>query len=463
MQTAAASNRGRLALPLWHETYAAPLAPTSRREMKAHGWDAVDVVFVTGDAYVDHPSFAMAILRRVLEQAGFRVAILSQPDWHICEPWRQFGRPRLFFADQRRQHGLDDQPLHRQQKSPQRRRLFPRRPHRLAPRPGHAALLPSGTRSVSRRAGHCRRRRGLACVGWPITITGATPSAGRSCSTRRPTSSSTAWASKPSSRSRTDWPAGKTVKDLRDLRGVAYALGAKEIRCDCALRSIARVSELASGRRPVRPTKRSRPTRRLRRSHATDPRQHEPVQRRRRWSSIMTARPSSSLRRRLPLTQDEMDRIYDLPYTRRPHPSYTRTDPGVGDDQGLGHDHARLLRRLHLLLDHGAPGPHHPVALPGIVLNEVRKMAADPEFKGVVSDIGGPTANMYQMRCTRPEVEAKCKRLSCVHPTICKLLGTDHGPLDRADEGAPARSRASARSSSPPASAWTWPSCLPST
>ena len=63
------------------------------------------------------------------------------------------------------------------------------------------------------------------------------------------------------------------------------------------------------------------------------------------------------------------------------------------------------------------------------MLDEVRKMAADPEFKGVVSDIGGPTANMYQMRCTRPEVEAKCKRLSCVHPTICKLLGTDHGPL----------------------------------
>ena len=56
-------------------------------------------------------------------------------------------------------------------------------------------------------------------------------------------------------------------------------------------------------------------------------------------------------------------------------------------------------------------------------------MAADPEFNGVISDIGGPTANMYQMRCTRPEVEAKCKRLSCVHPTICKLLGTDHGPL----------------------------------
>src|SRR4051812_24126893 len=88
----------RLPLPLWHEQYAAPLAPTTRAEMAARGWDAVDVVFVTGDAYIDHPSFAMAILHRVLERAGYRVAILSQPDWHSCEPWRQFGRPRLFFG-----------------------------------------------------------------------------------------------------------------------------------------------------------------------------------------------------------------------------------------------------------------------------------------------------------------------------------------------------------------------------
>src|SRR6516225_3694570 len=88
----------RLSLPLWNERYAAPLAPMSGKEMRARGWDYVDVVFVTGDAYVDHPSFAMAILTRVLEAAGFRVAVLSQPDWHSCVPWRQFGRPRLFFG-----------------------------------------------------------------------------------------------------------------------------------------------------------------------------------------------------------------------------------------------------------------------------------------------------------------------------------------------------------------------------
>src|SRR6059058_6106939 len=87
-----------LSLPMWHESYAVPPLPMTRQEMTARGWQEVDVVFVTGDGYVDHPSFAMAILTRTLEAAGFRVAVLSQPDWHSCEPWRQFGRPRLFFG-----------------------------------------------------------------------------------------------------------------------------------------------------------------------------------------------------------------------------------------------------------------------------------------------------------------------------------------------------------------------------
>ena len=103
--TSAAPATGRRSLTLLQDAPptrpdrpAGPPAPMTRREMEQRGWNEVDVVFVTGDAYVDHPSFAMAILHRVLEAAGFRVAMLSQPDWHSCEPWRQFGRPRLFFA-----------------------------------------------------------------------------------------------------------------------------------------------------------------------------------------------------------------------------------------------------------------------------------------------------------------------------------------------------------------------------
>jgi uncharacterized radical SAM protein YgiQ len=131
----------------------------------------------------------------------------------------------------------------------------------------------------------------------------------------------------------------------------------------------------------------------------------------------------------LPIADAEMDKIYDLPYTRRAHPSYKEPVPAYE----MIKDSVTLMRGCFGGCTFCSITAHQGRIIQSrskeSVLNEVRKMAADPEFKGVVSDIGGPTANMYQMRCTRPEVEAKCKRLSCVHPTICKLLGTDHGPL----------------------------------
>jgi uncharacterized radical SAM protein YgiQ len=131
----------------------------------------------------------------------------------------------------------------------------------------------------------------------------------------------------------------------------------------------------------------------------------------------------------LPLSQEEMDRVYDLPYTRRPHPSYREPIPAFE----MIKDSVTLMRGCFGGCTFCSITAHQGRIIQSrsqeSVLKEVRQMAADPSFSGVISDIGGPTANMYQMRCTRPEVEAKCKRLSCVHPTICKLLGTDHGPL----------------------------------
>src|SRR3989440_868995 len=124
-----------------------------------------------------------------------------------------------------------------------------------------------------------------------------------------------------------------------------------------------------------------------------------------------------------------MDCVYDLPYTRRPHPAYTEPIPAYE----MIKDSVTLMRGCFGGCTFCSITAHQGRIIQSrsqhSVLKEVRGMAANPEFKGVISDIGGPTANMYQMRCTRPEVEAKCKRLSCVHPTICKLLGTDHGPL----------------------------------
>ena len=169
--------------------------PRTRAEMLARGWDEVDVVFVTGDAYVDHPSFANGLIARLLEAAGFRVAVLAQPDWQQLRALAAVRPAAALLRRLGRQHGLDDQPLHGQPEGPQRRRLFART--------ARSAGGPTGPRSPT-ASGRARRFPGVPVVaggveaasgGWPTTTTGATPSAARSSSTRRPTSSSSAWAS----------------------------------------------------------------------------------------------------------------------------------------------------------------------------------------------------------------------------------------------------------------------------
>ena len=130
-----------------------------------------------------------------------------------------------------------------------------------------------------------------------------------------------------------------------------------------------------------------------------------------------------------PVSQAVMDAVYDLPYTRRPHPSYREPVPA----HDMIKDSVTIMRGCFGGCTFCSITAHQGRIIQSrskqSVLSEVQAMAADKDFKGVISDIGGPTANMYEMKCTRPEVEARCRRQSCVHPTICKLLGTDHGPL----------------------------------
>src|SRR4051794_8020677 len=226
---------GRLSLPLCATDVSslAPaqqrgeFAPMSRQEMAARGWDEVDVVFVTGDAYIDHPSFAMAILHRVLEQAGFRVAMLSQPDWHSCEPWRQFGRPRLFYAISA---GNMDSMINHYTANKKVRNDDAYSPGgRIGLRPDRATLpychrareafpgvpvIAGGVEASLRRLAHydywsdtVRRSILLDCkadlVVYGMGETLITEIARRLA-------------------------AGESVRDLRDLRGVAYVLGARE-------------------------------------------------------------------------------------------------------------------------------------------------------------------------------------------------------------------------------------------
>ncbi len=452
----------RLPLPLWTERHAAPPLPMSRAEMDARGWDAVDVVFVTGDAYVDHPSFAMAILGRVLEAEGFRVAMLSQPDWRSCEPWRQFGRPRLFFAVSA---GNMDSMINHYTANRKVRNDDAYSPGgRIGLRPDRATLP------------YCHRAR-EAFPGVPVIAGGVEASLRRlahydywSDSVRRSILLDCkadllyyGMGENGIVEIAKRLAAGQTVRDLRDMRGVAYVLGAREAQT-LAVRGREGEAPAEPGRRgsagasPSQPSpgpgsagaspSQASPSRGMLADAIVLP-THEQVKADRfafaeatRIIHINTnplnAKTLVQFHEReavvvnppsLPLTEAEMDRVYDLPYTRRPHPRYTEPIPA----HEMIKDSVTIMRGCFGGCTFCSITAHQGRIIQSrsqeSVLKEVQKMAADPDFKGVVSDVGGPTANMYQMRCTRPEVEAKCKRLSCVHPTICKLLGTDHGPL----------------------------------
>src|SRR5947199_7033098 len=429
--------RPRAALPMLNEQRTAPLAPTTAAEMRARGWDAVDVVFVTGDAYVDHPSFAMALLHRVLDQAGFRVAILSQPDWHSCAPWRQFGSPRLFFAVSA---GNMDSLINHYTANRKVRNDDAYSPGgRIGLRPDRATLP------------YCHRAR-EAFPGVPVIAGGVEASLRRlahydywSDTVRRSILLDCkadlvvyGMGEKVIVEIAKRLAAGQGVRELRDLRGVAYVLGAKEsdelkgrlggrevlsTQYSVLSTQVPADAQLLPTYEEVKSDKRAfvEATRLIHLN--TNPHNARTLVQYHERQAVVVTPPA------LPLTQEEMDRVYDLPYTRRPHPTYTEPIPAYE----MIKDSVTVMRGCFGGCTFCSITAHQGRIIQSrsqeSVLNEVRKLAADPEFKGTISDVGGPTANMYQMRCTRPDVEAKCKRLSCVHPSICKLLGTDHGPL----------------------------------
>ena len=388
--------------------------PMSAAEMRQRGWDEVDVVFVTGDAYIDHPSFAMAILGRVLEAAGYRIAILSQPDWQSCDDWRRFGRPRLFFAISA---GNMDSMINHYTANRKVRNDDAYSPGgRIGQRPDRATLA------------YCQRAR-QAYKGVPIVAGGVEASLRRLAHYDY-------WSDKVRRSILLDSKAdlvvygmgessiveiahrlagGETVRDLRDMRGVAFALGASESP-PTDVRTLPSFEEVVSDK--VAFADATRIT-----HHETNPYNARRLLQWHGREAVVVNPPP------LPISQESMDRIYDLPYTRRPHPSYREAIPAYE----MIKDSVTIMRGCFGGCTFCSITAHQGRIIQSrsqqSVVHEIERMATSPQFKGVVSDIGGPTANMYEMTCMRPEVEAMCRRQSCVHPKICKLLGTSHGPL----------------------------------
>ena len=388
--------------------------PMTAEEMHARGWDEMDVVIVTGDAYIDHPSFAMAILGRVLEAGGFRVGIISQPDWRNADAWKTFGQPRLFFGISA--GNMDSMINHYTANRKVRNDDAYSEGGRIGGRPDRATLS------------YCQRAR-EAYKGVPVIAGGVEASLRRlahydywSDKVRRSIlldskADLVAYGMGEASvlEIARRLQAGETVTDLRDMRGVAYAMGASEQPPEDAL-TLPSYEQVASDKMDF-----AEATRVI--HHETNPyNARRLIQWHDRQAVVCNPPP-------FPISEEAMDRIYDFPYTRVPHPVYKEKIPAFE----MIKDSVTIMRGCFGGCTFCSITAHQGRIIQSrskeSILSEVKRMGADPEFKGVISDIGGPTANMYQMKCTQPEVEAVCRRQSCVHPTICKLLGTDHGPL----------------------------------
>ncbi|MEZ7835881.1 MAG: YgiQ family radical SAM protein [Burkholderiaceae bacterium] len=495
-----------------HRFGVAKFLPTSRAEMDALGWDSCDIIIVTGDAYVDHPSFGMAVIGRTLEAQGFRVGIIDQPDWQSAEPFKALGKPNLFYGVTA---GNMDSMINRYTADRKIRSDDAYTPGgQGGSRPDRAALV------YSQR---CRE----AYKDVPIVLGGIEGSLRRIAHYDY-------WQDKVRRSMVVDSKCdlllfgnaeraiieiahrlgkGESVQDITDVRGTAFVrrstpegwfeIDSSEVdqagRVDAHVNPYLMVSEqaaaqgetcaredeakavasvenavssvnIAKGVKPVQfvinPSLASRKG-----GVFTPPRDKsvirlpsfEQVKR----DTVLYAHASRVLHLEtnpgnaralvqahgeghmardvwitpppIPLTTPEMDHVFDLTYARSPHPKYA--------DQLGGHDGetkipAWEMIRFSVNIMRGCFGG---CTFCSITEHEGRVIQSRSEdsvikeieairdtvtgFTGVVSDLGGPTANMYRIGCKSPQIEAACRKPSCVYPGICSNLNTDHTPL----------------------------------
>jgi uncharacterized radical SAM protein YgiQ len=430
--------------------------------MDALGWDACDAVIVSGDAYVDHPSFGMALVGRLLEAQGFRVGVIAQPDWRGPESYRALGRPRLFFGVTA---GNMDSMVNRYTAD---RRL--RSDDAYTPG-GEGGRRPD--RAVIVYAQRCRE----AYADVPIVLGGIEASLRRiahydywSDRVRRSVlvdAKADLLVYGNAERAVVDLAhrlaAGEDVGAITDLRGTAFLRrGTPEGWREVDSTDVDRPGPTAPPPDPYAPARPAcpdavgadaagRPAGPARPRAVVRLPSFEAVAR----DPVLYAHASRVLHLEsnpgnaralvqrhgdrdvwvnpppIPLTTAEMDRVYELPYTRRPHPAY-------GDARIPAYEMIRfsvtILRGCFGGCTFCSITEHEGRIIQSrseaSVLREVETVRDTvPGFTGVISDLGGPTANMYRLACRDPTIEASCRRLSCVYPKICKNLGTDHGPL----------------------------------
>jgi uncharacterized radical SAM protein YgiQ len=470
--------------PFWAKRFGrAPFLPMSRAEMEALGWDSCDIVIVTGDAYVDHPSFGMAVIGRVLEQQGFRVGIIAQPDWHSAEPFKALGKPNLFFgvaagnmdsminrytADRKIRSDDAYTPGGVGGKRPDRATLV--YTQRCKEAWSEVPVVIGGIEASLRRIAHYDywqdkvRRSILVDSKADLLLYGnaerAIVEVAHRLARREP------------------------IHAITDVRGTAFmvrdghepqgfmAIDSTEVdrpgRIDAHINPYQTTEEICP-----KDAKEEAPGTAVvampasRRAVVMPPRDHTvirlPSYEQVKSDAVLYAHANRVLHLEtnpgnaralvqahgerdlwinpppIPLTTAEMDHVFDLEYARSPHPSYADEN---GSHDGATKIPAWEMIRFSVNIMRGCFGgctfcsitEHEGRIIQSrsedSVIREIEAIRDKVKgFTGVISDLGGPTANMWRIGCKSREIEAACRKPSCVYPGICGNLNTDHGPL----------------------------------
>lgn len=447
----------------WAECYGtAPFLPTSRKEMDALGWDSCDIIIVTGDAYVDHPSFGMAIIGRLLEAQGFRVGIIAQPEWQNKDAFMALGQPNLFFgitagnmdsminrytADRKLRHDDAYTPNNEGGKRPDRATLVYSQRCREAYK--DAPIVLGGIEASLRRIAHYDywsdkvRRSVIFDAKADILLFGNAERALVEVAHRLAD--------------------GESISTLTSIRGTAVNLAAAPE--EFKIIDSSRIEKPGKAYVPVNPyqvetqcdTKKDeveatpitvRPSRHDSKTTAVRLPPFEKLANDRilyaHASRVMHLETNPYSGRALiqkhgnrelwvnqapiPLSTEEMDYVFGLPYARVPHPMYGKAKIPAYD---MIKTSVNIMRGCFGGCSFCSITEHEGRIIQNrskeSVIEELEQIRDKvPGFTGTISDLGGPTANMYRLGCGDPKAEVNCRRPSCVFPGICNKLNTDH-------------------------------------
>jgi len=448
----------------WAESFGvAPELPMSRAEMDRLGWDSCDIIIVTGDAYIDHPSFGMAVIGRTLEAQGFRVGIISQPDWKSAEPFRELGKPNLFFGVTA--GNMDSMVNHYTSERRIRSNDAYTPDGEGGKRPDHAVTV---------YAQRCRE----AFKGVPVIIGGIEASLRRiahydywSDKVRRsvlPDSKADMLIFGNGERQIIDiahrLAKGESIKAITDIRGTAFMrssipdgwdeIDSTEIDTPgktvphpdpYAISSACATKQESADEAPEIPKQADRDHSVIRLpafedlkddpvlyAHAsrlmhleTNPGNARALVQRHGNRDVWLNPPP------IPLETSELDAVFDLSYSRRPHSSYG--DASIPAYEMIKNS-VNIMRGCFGGCTFCSITEHEGRIIQSrsedSIIREIEAIKEKtPGFTGTISDLGGPTANMYRLACKSKAIEAACRKPSCVYPGICRNLNTDHTPL----------------------------------